>query len=76
MSMQGNAVKEPKTTLYQIWVDVYEFINCELVSKGSPLWIIVSMGDCELDRVDLEWKEKYQGYRYKPIQVPKKVDIT
>jgi len=27
----------------------------------------VSMGDCELERVDLEWKEKYQGYRYKPI---------
>jgi hypothetical protein len=46
---------------------MYEFINCELVSPGSPLWIIVSIGDCELERIDLEWKEKYKAYKYKPI---------
>jgi hypothetical protein len=76
MSLQGNAVKEPKTTLYQIWFDMYEFINCELVAKESPLWVIVSMGDCVLDRIDLEWKKKTQSYKYKPIQAPKKIDIT
>ena len=59
-----------------MWVDMYEYVNCELVSKGSPLWIIVSMGDTQLERVDLEWKEKYQAYKYKPIQFPKKIDIT
>jgi len=55
-----------------LWVDIYDFIDCELVSPGDPLWVVISIGTYKTkNKVELKWKGKEkEGYwRYKPIYV-------
>lgn len=37
-------LKEPKQASFQLWVDLYEWINCEMAVKGSNLWVEVTIG--------------------------------
>ena len=41
---QTNPMREPNTRSYQLWVDMYDLVGCEVVSDGSPLWCIISIG--------------------------------
>lgn len=43
----GTAFKEPKTRHYQLWVDLYELIKCDVIAAGSPVWVRVSIGKQE-----------------------------
>ena len=43
-------MKDPKTRNYQLWVDLYELIKCDVVSEGSPVWCIISIGRKESER--------------------------
>jgi hypothetical protein len=75
-SAQGNAVREPPAENYQLWVDLYELVSCELISKGDPCWIIVSMGNNALEPQHLTYSEKKKCYRFKAIQVETKRPIV
>ena len=46
---QANEVKQPEIGHYQLWVDIYELINVEVVSKGEQLHMVVSMGPYRSD---------------------------
>lgn len=58
-------MREPPADLYQLWVDIYELISCELISKGDPCWIVVSIGTNNLEPAHLKYSEKKKAYRYK-----------
>jgi len=37
-------LKEPKTANYQLWVDLYEWINCDLVKSSEKLGVQITIG--------------------------------
>jgi len=42
-------LSEPKTRNYQLWVDLYDFVNCEVIKPGKPVYCIISIGNKKTD---------------------------
>jgi hypothetical protein len=67
---QGNPIKEPKAYYYALWVDMYEFIDCDLVSEGDPIWMVVSIGPYKTkEKLAFDWKQERKVWKYKNVQV-------
>lgn len=66
MSQIGNAITEPKTMKYQLWVDLYHFVDCDLVSKGAPIWAEISIGRFLSRSENFTYKKETNAYKYKP----------
>lgn len=73
-----NPINEPKEIDYQLCVDLYSLIECELVSGGDPVWLRISLGNRETEKVELQYKQKTNSYKYKKITVSDKnlVELT
>jgi hypothetical protein len=69
ISLQGNTVNEPPTIKYQMWVDFYYFVDSDLITKGDPLHIVVSMGLKKTKDLTFTYVEKHDTYKYKPVEV-------
>jgi len=57
---------------YQLWVDLYDLINCDVVSPGSTIWVEVSMGKHQVgvkDKILFKFKHKTKSYRYRGVMV-------
>ena len=70
---QASAIKEPKTMAYQLWVDLYDLVDCDIVSSGSTIWVEVSMGWHRTgvqEKIVLKYKSRTNSYRYPPVKVP------
>jgi hypothetical protein len=54
--MNSSPLKEPKTANYLLWVDLYEWINCDFVGKGVNLWVEVTIGSNKSEPVKAKYK--------------------
>lgn len=59
------AIKEPTPQNYQMWVDLYDIINCDLVDPEDTLWVVISIGPIESGRIEAKWNKKMKGWRFK-----------
>ena len=69
---QANPIKEPKSMLYQLWIDLYDLINCDVVSPGSTIWVEISMGKYQegiKEKILLKWKNRTKSYRFPGVKV-------
>jgi len=55
---------------YALWVDLYEFIDCDLVKEGDPIWMIISIGTYRTrEKQIFEWKKEKKLWRFPACQV-------
>lgn len=60
--MTSSPLKEPKTANYLLWVDLYEWINCDFTSKGENLWVEVTIGANKSDPIKAKYKKQTNSY--------------
>ena len=54
----GPAIKEPKIQNYQLWVDLYDLINIDIVDDDATLWVEINIGPFTSGRVEAKYKKK------------------
>lgn len=58
-----------------MWVDLYDLINCDVISKGAPVRLVISIGPYKTDPVDAKYKQITNSYKFPQVQVPALVDL-
>ena len=75
----ADPIKEPKTRHYQLWVDLYELIKCDVIAADSPVWVVISIGRQKSDRQVAKPVRKskcsYWKWPKKQRQVPAMVEM-
>jgi hypothetical protein len=53
----ANPMKEPSSSNYKLWVDVYDLVNCDL-ANGNELWLVATMGTFKSDSFPALYRKK------------------
>ena len=48
-----------------MWVDLYDLINCDILDKDDPVWIVISIGQYETYRQELKYSKNIKGWKFK-----------
>jgi len=73
---QANAIKEPKIRHYQLWIDLYSLIKCDIIQEGAPVWAQISIGSKRTkDPIVAKYKPKKKAYVWKKVSVDALEDL-
>ena len=57
-NIAANPVRPPKSRTYQLWVDLYDLIDCDVIPSDSPIWAVISIGRSKSDKAPAKAKKK------------------
>ena len=64
----GNSIKEPKSRLYRIWVELYDMVKCQVISPGAPVHCVISCAQFKSEPQKAKWKKEKKVWKW-PITV-------
>jgi hypothetical protein len=41
-----------------MWVDLYDLVNCDVIKKGEPVRLVISIGRYKTETVNAKYKVK------------------
>ena len=56
-------------------MDLYDLVNCDVISKGAPVRLVISIGHYKTESVNAKYKASKGVYKFPQVQVPALVDI-